>query len=75
MHELNIREYRLRECWSQEELATRSGVSQSEISYIESLEKSPAINIIEKLGDALGVCPHDLVKFNHSCNCKWDCNK
>jgi transcriptional regulator with XRE-family HTH domain len=75
MHKLKIKEYREKKKWSQRRLSIVSGVSQTAISAIESLVKSPAIDTMEKLGKALGVCPHDLVKFNHSYPFKWGCNE
>lgn len=75
MYKLKIKEYRIEFEWSQKELAIKSGISQSEISDIESLTKSPTIYTIAKLAMALGTCPHNLVKFTYPHVCNWDCNK
>ncbi|GEM_PF-2062955 len=54
---------------SQNKLAQKSGVAQSEISDIESLKISPTLNTIYKLAEALDICPKLLI------NCdKIDCN-
>ena len=75
VYTLLIKEHRIKKRWSQKKLSLKSGISQAEISYIESLEKSPTIRTMLKIGIALGVCPHDLVKFNYPHTCKWNCNK
>lgn len=75
MYTLKIKAYREEREWSQEELAIKSGMSQSEISYIEKLDKSPSIHTMVKIAIALGVCPHDLVKFDYPHDCNWGCNQ
>ena len=64
MYKLKVKEYRVEKKWSQKQLATRSGVSQSAISYIEHSERNPSIDTIAKLGIALGISPHDLIVFH-----------
>lgn len=75
MYTLQVKEYRMEKRWSQKKLAIRSGLSQSEISCLENLEKSPSINTIAKIGISFGICPHKLVRFNFNHNCDCDCNK
>jgi transcriptional regulator with XRE-family HTH domain len=74
VYTLLIKKRRVKKKWSQKRLAQESGLSQAEISDIESLEKSPTIDTMIKIGMALGLCPHDLVKFNYPHVCTWNCN-
>lgn len=53
----NLRAERARKGWSQEQLATRSGVTPATISRIES-GKDPLFSTATKLARALG-CPID----------------
>lgn len=46
---------------SQNELARRAGVSQSGLSYIESGEKSPSVDTLLRIADALGVTVSELL--------------
>ncbi|MBB6716165.1 helix-turn-helix domain-containing protein [Clostridium gasigenes] len=75
MYTLKVREYRIEKHWSQEKLAIKSGLSQSEISCIENLDKSPSINTIIKISVSFGICPHNLIEFNFPHNCNRGCNK
>ena len=45
---------------TQPQLARISGISQSYISEIESFKKSPTLDMIEKLANALQVSPYEL---------------
>lgn len=74
MFKLKIREIRLKKRITQEELSYRSGVSQGYISYLErdniARDKSPTLEIIEKIAKGLNVCPLILL----GCNC-LNCKK
>lgn len=54
-----LKTYRLKKRWSQDELARRSGVSQTVISLIENGRQSQN-TVILKLARTLGVDPFDL---------------
>jgi len=58
---LRIRKWRDRHGWSQEELAGRSGFAVSQISRWETGERTPGLNDIQILADALMVRPRDLL--------------
>ena len=58
---LRIAELRKVKGWSQNELATRSGVKQSTISRIENGTKSVDFGVLEKLANALDCHPSYLV--------------
>lgn len=48
---------------SQQELSVESGVTQAQISFIESGErKNPGVITIKKLADALGTTVEELIK-------------
>lgn len=48
--------------WSQAELASRAGVSQSSIHYIESgTRKNPGIACLQKLADVLNISLLELI--------------
>lgn len=84
MFRLNIREHRLAKNISQRELAQKSGISQSYVSLLEKgieREKSPTLQTIESIADALGVCAKDVLIFecdfckNYINNkCKFNCD-
>lgn len=59
-----VRAFRNRRFWSQEKLADKSGLSQSEISKIEnaSFLKEPNEETIRKLAKGLEIEPEDLVR-------------
>lgn len=66
MFKLNIRKHRLVKNISQKELAQKSGISQSYVSLLEKgieREKSPTLQTIESISDALGVCVKDILIF------------
>ncbi|WP_431090862.1 helix-turn-helix domain-containing protein [Paenibacillus sp. 8b26] len=50
-----LKKLRMEKEWSQQELANRSGVSQSHIHYLESGTKQPTLTILNKLASALDV--------------------
>lgn len=52
----NIKRLRARQKWTQDELATRAGVAQTLISYLEKPDsKSPTIETMEKVAAAFGI--------------------
>lgn len=59
---LNLRRFREKEGWSQEELADRTGLHRTYISGIERGIRNPTLMIIEKIAIALKVPPADLLK-------------
>ncbi len=62
----NIKKYRKLKGYTQLRLAEEVGTSVATISRIENdREKSPKLDVIEKIGDALAVCPFDLM----TCDC------
>lgn len=50
-----VREHRRRAKWTLEKLAEKSGIDLSYLSRIERGDRTPTIDVLEKLGDALGV--------------------
>jgi transcriptional regulator with XRE-family HTH domain len=56
-----LREVRLRKLLTQEELATRSGVSSATISLLELGNRTAAVSTARKLAAALGVDPGELM--------------
>lgn len=50
-----IRQHRNLAGFSQEELAARSGLHRTYISFLERGVKSPTVDVLARLGDALGV--------------------
>lgn len=63
----NIRKIRREKHVTQIKLSIETGISQAKISYLENdKDKSAKLEQIEKIADALNVCPFDLM----SCNCK-----
>ncbi|MBO3356140.1 helix-turn-helix domain-containing protein [Clostridium perfringens] len=62
----NIKMYRKIRRYSQLRLAEEIGTSAATISRLENdREKAPKLDVIEKIGDVLDVCPFDLM----SCSC------
>ena len=58
-----IRETRVKEGYSQEELASRSGLHRTYISDIERGERNVSVENIEKIAKALKTEPNDLLRF------------
>ena len=61
----NVRKYRLRLKFSQEELASRSNLHRTYIGMLERAEKNITLVNIEKIANALEVKIDDLIKSNH----------
>lgn len=60
---LRIKELRERRGWSQAELARRAGVAQPIVNRLErGKTRTPSLDNLEKLADALGVSPRALLK-------------
>jgi transcriptional regulator with XRE-family HTH domain len=53
----NLRILRKQKGLSQEELAFQAGINRNYVGQIERQEKSPTIDVIEKLSVALGILP------------------
>ena len=58
----NLRVLRKQKGFTQEELADRAGINRNYVGQIEREEKSPTVDIIEKLVAPLGVEALDLFK-------------
>lgn len=67
--ELQINKFRLQLGISQEQLSIKSGISQSYISKLESLDRivSPTLTTLCSMGKAFGICPLRLIKCNIDC--------
>ncbi|MDC4245611.1 helix-turn-helix domain-containing protein [Clostridium perfringens] len=62
----NIKRYRKLRGYSQLKLAEEIGTTAATISRIENdKEKYPRLDVVEKIGDVLEVCPFDLM----TCDC------
>jgi transcriptional regulator with XRE-family HTH domain len=57
----NVRRFRLKKGWTQEQLADRCGISQQYISGLESGRRNPTVVTLFELAQALGVRPVDLL--------------
>ena len=60
----NLRKYRIEQGLTQEELAEKAGVSLSGYKNIESTERGASLEMLSKLGSALGVDPASLLLQN-----------
>lgn len=58
-----IRETRVKEGYSQEELASRCGLHRTYISDIERGERNVSVENIEKIARALKTEPNELLRF------------
>ena len=59
--QIRLREWRLAKVMTQEELAQRSGVTETTISRIESSRSEARISTVRKLAEALGISPQELI--------------
>ena len=57
-----IRELRLRQGLSQEELAHRAGLSRNHVGGLERAEISPGLVVLYRLADAFGMSPENLLR-------------
>jgi transcriptional regulator with XRE-family HTH domain len=55
-----LRRERLRQFWSQADLAARAGVSKLTISRLETGERAPSLRTVRALAQALGLAPGQL---------------
>lgn len=58
----NVLRLRQEKGWSQENLAEASGLHRTYISQIETGTRNPTLGIIQRLAQALGVAPHELLQ-------------
>ena len=58
----NLRILRKQKGLSQEELADSAGINRNYVGQIEREEKSPTIDVIEKLAKPLDVRPEELIQ-------------
>lgn len=70
---LNLKYYRKIRNMSQSKLAEKAGLTQQYISLLEANDRteSPTLTSIEKLSQALDICPYALLEYK----CKEFCNK
>jgi transcriptional regulator with XRE-family HTH domain len=57
----NLRILRKQKGLSQEELAFQAGINRNYVGQIEREEKSPTIDVVEKLSNSLGITPSTLL--------------
>ena len=57
----NLRVLRKQNGLSQEELAFQAGINRNYVGQIEREEKSPTVDVVEKLAFAIGVKPAELL--------------
>ena len=57
----NLRVLRKQKGLSQEELAFQAGINRNYVGQIEREEKSPTVDMIEKLAMTIGVKPEELL--------------
>ena len=57
----NLRILRKQKGLSQEELAFQAGINRNYVGQIEREEKSPTVDVIEKLSGSLGIPPAALL--------------
>lgn len=58
----NVRTARLKQGWSQEELAERAGLDRTYVSGIERQVRNPTITVLARLADGLGCEAADLLR-------------
>ena len=57
----NLRKFRLKKGWSQEEFAHQADIHRTYVSDLERAARNPSIDIIERLAKTLGVRAGQLV--------------
>lgn len=70
-----LKKFRIKAGISEGELAFRSGLAQSYISYLENHIKHPSPNVVEHLASVLNICPYDLLDFCSSCKIMSSCDR
>ncbi len=58
----NVRRVRIERAMSIEALANEVGLSYSYVGEIERGRRNPTLSVVERVADALGVSPVDLVR-------------
>lgn len=58
----NLREYRRRRGFSQEELAHRAEIDRTYVSALERSVYAATVDVIERLAEALSIQPDELLK-------------
>lgn len=58
----NVEKFLEKRDWSQKDLATKSGIPESHLSVYLSGLRTPRLEKIEKLAEALGITPSELIK-------------
>jgi transcriptional regulator with XRE-family HTH domain len=61
MHDIRLREIRKARGYTQNKLAMKSGLSRQAIVVIESGQKSPTLNTLAKIANALDVTVSQLI--------------
>ena len=61
MHDIRLREIRKARGYTQNKLAMKSGLSRQAIEVIESGQKSPTLNTLAKIANALDVTVSQLI--------------
>ncbi|MGN1319194.1 MAG: helix-turn-helix domain-containing protein [Lachnospirales bacterium] len=61
---IRIRSFRKKQGISQEELAFKSSISTTYLGQIERAEKSPTVEVLDKLANALEISIYDLFLFD-----------
>ena len=61
-----VRELRLRQLWSQRELARRAGVAEGTIVTIETGQRPPRLLTMSRIADALGVDWAEIDEFRQA---------
>jgi transcriptional regulator with XRE-family HTH domain len=57
----NLRVVRKQKGFTQEELAFRAGINRNYVGQIEREEKSPSVDVLEKLSKSLNIRPEQLL--------------
>lgn len=57
----NLRQLRVGRGLSQEALADAAGIDRTYVSLLERRKYSPSLDLMERLADALGVAPEELI--------------
>ncbi len=62
---LRIKFERVKRRYSQEKLAELAGIGRSTLTQIEAQTSSPTLDVVEKLANALGYEPYELLIFKN----------
>ena len=58
----NVRRARAHHRWSQEELGSRAGISQTYVSQMESGQRAVSIDVLDRLTEAFGMEVSEILK-------------